>query len=53
MDVAGWLGSVGHNWGTQLAQRRIWLQSSSFRENQAIWLDIVISRVRLGPITAP
>jgi hypothetical protein len=41
---------VGHNWGSQHAERWIWLHALS---ESGDWLDAAIGRVRLGPVTTP
>ncbi|MBJ8348753.1 hypothetical protein [Antrihabitans sp. YC2-6] len=53
VDVEGWRGTIGHNWGTQHAERWIWLRASGFGENPEAWLDVVIGKVRVGPIVTP
>jgi hypothetical protein len=54
IDVAGWPGMVGHNWGEQHAERWIWLHGLGFAGRGAdTWLDVAIGRVRLGPVTTP
>jgi hypothetical protein len=49
--LSGWPGMVGHNWGSEHAQRWIWMQGSGFEEDA--WLDVAIGRVKLGPLTTP
>jgi hypothetical protein len=52
VDLAGWSGMVGHNWGTQHAERWIWLHGLL----DDGWIDLVLGRVkvagRLTPWTA-
>ena len=50
IDVDGWRGMVGHNWGAQHAERWIWLHGLT---EDADWLDVGIGRVRIGPLTTP
>jgi hypothetical protein len=52
VQVDGWPGMVGHNWGTQHAERWIWLHGASF-EGQNAWFDAALGRIKLGPLTAP
>jgi hypothetical protein len=49
----GWTGSVGHNWGTEHAERWIWLRADGFAEDDTAWLDVVIGRIRVGPVLLP
>jgi len=48
-----WPGMIGHNWGSQHAERWIWLYGASFEGADQSWLDAAIGRVRLGPLTLP
>ncbi len=45
IKVDGWRGMIGHNWGTEHADRWIWLHGSSFVEDSEAWIDIVIGRI--------
>ena len=49
----GWRGMLGHNWGSEHAHQWIWLRGAGFTESPSTWLDIVIGRLRLGPVTVP
>jgi hypothetical protein len=53
IDVSGWPGVVGHNWGAEHAKRAIWLHGTNFDGDNEAWLDVVIARVALGPLTTP
>ena len=53
MSVDGWLGTVGHNWGTQHAERWIYLHGTAFADAPGAWLDLAIGRVRIGRLTTP
>jgi hypothetical protein len=50
IEVDGWRGLAGHNWGAQHAERWIWLHGLT---EDADWLDVAIGRVRIGPFTTP
>jgi hypothetical protein len=50
ITVEGWRGMVGHNWGTQHAERWIWLHGLT---GDGDWLDAAIAKVRVGPLTTP
>jgi len=50
IDVEGWRGMVGHNWGAQHAERWIWLHGIT---EDGDWLDAAIGRVKIGPLTTP
>ncbi len=49
----GWPGMVGHNWGTQHAERWIWLHGIAFAERDDAWLDLLVGRVRVGGKVLP
>jgi hypothetical protein len=49
VDLDGWTGMLGHNWGSQHAERWIWLRGGG-----PDWLlDMVLGRLRVGPGTTP
>jgi hypothetical protein len=50
IDVDGWRGMAGHNWGAQHAERWIWLHGIT---PDGDWLDAAIGRVKIGPATTP
>lgn len=51
VELDGWPGMVGHNWGTQHAERWVWLHGV-FGDGDS-WLDVAIARVRLGGLLTP
>ena len=53
VEVDGWPGTVGHNWGTEHAHRAIWLHGANFSGDPDAWLDLAIGRVKLGPLVTP
>ena len=54
VDVHDWPGTIGHNWGTQHAERWVWLHAAGF-DGHALdtWIDAAIARVRVGPLVSP
>lgn len=53
-DLTGWTGVVSHNWGTEHAERWVYLHCSHFAgRDEHAWLELVIGRVKLGPVTTP
>jgi hypothetical protein len=50
IQLDGWRGVAGHNWGAQHAERWIWLHGLT---EDGDWLDAAIGRVKLGPLTTP
>lgn len=53
MDVTGWRGMIGHNWGSEHAERWVWLHGTGFAESPGTWLDVAIGQVRVGRLTTP
>jgi hypothetical protein len=53
LELDGWPGMLGHNWGSEHAERWIWLHGTAFEDAPDAWLDIVIGRVKVGPLTTP
>lgn len=50
--VEGWPGMLGHNWGTEHAERWIWLHAIDGSSSSS-WLDVVLGRIKVGPATTP
>ena len=44
---------LGHNWGTEHAERWIWLHGTAFEGDDSAWLDVVIGRVKVAGRTTP
>jgi hypothetical protein len=54
IEVAGWPGMIGHNWGTEHAERWVWIQGADFADRPAgIYFDAGAARIKLGPLTVP
>ena len=53
IEVAGWRGMVGHNWGSEHAERWVWLHALGFAEAPGAWLDVALGRVQVGGRTTP
>lgn len=53
VDLTGWTGMLGHNWGSQHAARWIWLRAASLGADGSGWLDAVLARIRIGPVLTP
>lgn len=52
LELEGWRGMVGHNWGAEHAERWIWIEANGFREADG-WLDAALGRIKVGPLTTP
>jgi hypothetical protein len=54
VQLDGWPGMIGHNWGAEHAERWIWLHGSNFEDmDERTWLDVAIGRIKIGPWTTP
>jgi hypothetical protein len=51
--LRGWPGMVGHNWGSEHAERWIWLHGVCFEEEPNAWLDVALGRVKLAGRMTP
>jgi len=53
-EVVEWPGMLGHNWGTEHAERWIWLHGMGFGgEPDSTWIDVVLGRIKVGGWLAP
>ena len=53
IELDGWHGMVGHNWGSEHAARWIWLHGVGFDRQPGAWLDIALGRVAIGGRLTP
>jgi hypothetical protein len=53
VDLTGWTGVLGHNWGTEHAARWVYLHASGLGADQRGSLDAILGRVRVGRLMAP
>jgi hypothetical protein len=53
LQLHGWRGMVGHNWGSEHAERWIWLHGVGFQEDPLAWIDVALGRVLLAGRTTP
>ncbi|MBS1846152.1 MAG: hypothetical protein JST53_17195 [Actinobacteria bacterium] len=53
IEIAGWPGMIGHNWGTEHAERWIWLEGTGLADSSDTWFDAGAARVKLGRRTSP
>ncbi len=51
--VSGWRGTVGRNWGSEHADSWVWLHAADFGAAPEAWLDLVLARIRVGPVRSP
>jgi hypothetical protein len=51
LELDGWRGMVGHNWGAEHAERWVWLHGVGFaprEEGESAWLDVALGRIRVA-----
>jgi hypothetical protein len=53
IELRGWRGMVGHNWGSEHAERWIWLHGLDFAEDRTAWLDVALGRVLVAGRLTP
>ena len=53
IDLAGWPGMIGHNWGSEHAERWVWLEGTGFGDSPDTYFDAGAARIRLGSWTTP
>ncbi len=51
IDLADWPGMIGHNWGSEHAERWVWLEGTGFEDAPDAYFDAGAARIRLGPWT--
>jgi len=52
-ELHEWPGMVGHNWGSEHAERWIWLHAVDFAQAPEAWLDIALGRVKVAGLITP
>src|SRR5271165_6979530 len=53
ITLEDWPGMVGHNWGSEHAERWIWLHGVGFAEDRRAWLDLALGRILVGRRMTP
>ncbi|MGN6372772.1 MAG: hypothetical protein ACTHM1_07245 [Solirubrobacteraceae bacterium] len=53
IELAGWPGMVGHNWGSEHAERWIWVHGIGFEQDPCAWIDLALGRVLVGGRITP
>ena len=54
IEVDGWRGMVGHNWGAEHAERWIWIQGSGFEgRSPEDFFDLAAGRIKVAGRTTP
>ncbi|HSS33143.1 MAG TPA: hypothetical protein VLL27_07670 [Solirubrobacterales bacterium] len=53
LELSGWPGMIGHNWGTEHAERWVWLEGTGFEGSSGTYFDAGAARVALGSRVSP
>jgi hypothetical protein len=53
IDLTGWPGMIGHNWGSEHAERWVWLEGSGFEGAPGAYFDAGAARIALGRWITP
>ena len=53
IELRGWSGMVGHNWGSEHAERWIWLHGLDFEKAPGTWIDVALGRLRIAGRMTP
>ena len=53
VGVDRWRGTVGHNWGAEHADCWVWLHAADFGAAPQAWLELVLARIKIGPVRSP
>jgi hypothetical protein len=53
IEIGAWPGMIGHNWGSEHAERWVWLEGTGFDSDGETYFDAGAARIRLGPVRSP
>jgi hypothetical protein len=53
ISVDGWPGMIGHNWGSEHAERWVWIQGCEFRKDSSCYFDAAVGRIKVAGMTTP
>lgn len=53
IEIADWVGSQNHNWGTKHTDRYAWGQVAGFDNAPDSFLEVATGRLRYGPLWTP
>ncbi|HEY1286210.1 MAG TPA: hypothetical protein VGF04_08985 [Solirubrobacterales bacterium] len=53
IELGAWPGMIGHNWGSEHAERWVWLEGTGFEDEPDAYFDAGAARIVLGPWTTP
>jgi hypothetical protein len=53
LELRGWPGMIGHNWGSEHAERWVWLEGTGFPDSPDTYFDAGAARIKIGRRTTP
>ncbi len=53
IELRAWPGMIGHNWGSEHAERWVWLEGTGFEDAPDTYFDAGAARVKLGRRATP
>jgi hypothetical protein len=53
IELDRWPGMVGHNWGSEHAERWVWIQGGDLEGQEGACFDMAAGRIKLGPLRTP
>ncbi len=53
IELNGWPGMIGHNWGAEHADRWVWIQAGELGGRPGSCFDMAAGRIRIGPLRTP
>jgi hypothetical protein len=54
IEIEGWRGMIGHNWGAEHAERWVWIQGSGFEGHSSEdYFDMAVGRIKVAGRTTP
>jgi hypothetical protein len=53
LELDRWPGMIGHNWGSEHAERWVWLEGTGFDGDGETYFDAGAARIRVGPARLP
>jgi hypothetical protein len=54
IDVDGWRGMIGHNWGAEHAERWVWVQGAAFEgRDPGDYFDMAVGRIKVAGLQTP
>ena len=54
VEVEGWRGMIGHNWGAEHAERWVWVQGAAFEGQSADdYFDMAVGRIKVAGMRTP